>query len=112
MRASDRIDGLLDDLEQTLHSADQLVARGREAFDADFTVRLAFEALSNRVGEATKRLVQLDPDLFTETEWTFASRHRDKVVHHYNSIDVEVLWSTVATHFPRLRELAHSKRPR
>ncbi len=109
MNVSDRIDGLLEDLEDSLRSAAELVARGRRDFDNDLAVRLAFEALSNRVGEVAKLLTKLDPQRFAEPEWSFASRHRDKIVHHYNSIDLEALWSTVTIHFPRLRELARSK---
>ena len=109
MRADDRIAGLLVDLDRTLQQAQDLVERGRDAFDNDFAVRLAFEALSNRVGEVTKQLVSLAPDRFSESEWSWASRHRDKVVHHYNSIDQELLWATASIHFPALRALASSK---
>lgn len=110
MKANDRIDGLLEDLEDSLRSAAELVARGRNQFDTDLAVRLAFEALSNRVGEVAKLLTKLDPERFAESEWSLASRHRDRIVHHYSSISLEALWSTVTIHFPRLRELARSKR--
>lgn len=112
MRADDRISGLLDDLDETLGSAAALVARGRSAFDDDIAIRFAFEALSNRVGEIAKRLVQLDPELFEEPVWSLAARNRDKLVHHYHLIDNEVLWSTAARSFPELAALARSKRPR
>lgn len=110
MNPDDRVSGLLDDLDETLVSAAALVARGRASFDGDIAIRLAFEALSNRVGEIAKRLVQLDPDLFTEPMWSLAARNRDKLVHHYQLIDDEVLWSTVARSFPELAELVSSKR--
>jgi len=109
VNVDDRVEGLLEDLEETLQSADELVARGRQAFDGDVAVRLAFEALCNRVGEVAKRLTQLKPELFAEPDWSFAAKNRDKIVHHYNLIDREVLWDTVAIHFPGLRELARSK---
>ncbi len=110
MRPDDRISGLLDDLDETLRSAATLVDRGRAAFDEDIAIQLAFEALSNRVGEIAKRLVQLNPDLFTEPMWSLAAKNRDKLVHHYQLIDHEVLWSTVARSFPELAQLASSKR--
>jgi uncharacterized protein with HEPN domain len=106
----DRIEGLLEDLEQTLQYADELVSRGRSEFDKDIAMRLAFEALSNREGEVSKQLVELDPRLFSESDWSFASKNRDKVVHHYNAIDHELLWATVSIYFPTLRALAQSKR--
>ena len=104
--------GLLLDLEQTLTTAAQLVGRGRDVFDRDIAIRLAFEALSNRVGEVTKQLVNLAPGLFPEIEWSSAARHRDKIVHHYNSIDDELLWATASIHFPALLALARSKQAR
>ncbi len=110
MNPDDRVSGLLDDLDDTLWSAAALVDRGRAAFDDDIAIRLAFEALSNRVGEIAKRLVQLSPDLFAEPMWSLAARNRDKLVHHYQLIDHEVLWSTVARSFPELAELVGSKR--
>ncbi len=112
MNTDDRIKGLLEDLEQTLQSANELVGRGRPAFDEDIAIRLAFEALSNRVGDAAKQLTQLDPALFSEPIWSFAAKNRDKIVHHYNIIDFDVLWDTVATHFPQLAELARTKQAR
>ena len=72
-------------------------------------MRLAFEALSNRVGEVSKLLTQLDPQRFAEPVWSFAAKNRDKIVHHYNSIDLDVFWDTAAIHFPKLRELAQTK---
>jgi len=109
VKRADRIEGLLDDLRHTLVPAAELVDRGHTAFDGDVALRLAFEALSNRVGEVTKQLVHLDPDRLPEPEWSLASRHRDKVVHHYNSVNADRLWSTVTTEFPRLLVLAMSK---
>ncbi len=101
---------LLVDLEQTLQSAEELVSRGRPHFDSDPAMPLAFEALSNRVGEVAKLLTQLAPHRFSEPMWSLAAKNRDKIVHHYNTIDKDVLWSTVAISFPQLRELANSKR--
>ncbi|MCU1411881.1 MAG: hypothetical protein JWR04_2588 [Rhodoglobus sp.] len=110
MNADDRAEGLLEDLEKTLQAAAELVARGRIAFDDDIAIRLAFEALSNRLGEVAKQLTQLDSQRFSEPVWSFAAKNRDKIVHHYNIIDLDVLWETVATDFPQIGELARTKR--
>jgi uncharacterized protein with HEPN domain len=42
--------------------------------------------------------------------WSLAARNRDKLVHHYQLIDDEVLWSTVARSYPELAELVSSRR--
>lgn len=112
MRDAKRIASILNDLDESLGDAAELVSRGRAAFDHDLAVRLAFEALSNRVGEACKRLVQLDAASFSEEIWALAAKNRDKIVHHYALIDYDVLWGTVAQAFPQLRDLARTKRQR
>jgi len=106
---SERVAGLLIDLGETLRLSAELVARGRDAFNNDLAVRLAFEALSNRVGDVSKQLVLLDPSLFSEPIWCLAARNRDKIVHHYQLIDPDMLWNTVAGDFPQLHTLSLSK---
>jgi len=98
-----RVDRWVDDLMRDLESAAELVARERAVFDADRAVQLAFEALSNRVGEAAKRLIAAEPERFSDDVWALAARNRDFVVHHYDRIDLDALWETVARDFPRLR---------
>lgn len=103
MRSSDRIDRWLDDLAGTLDTAAALVARGRDAFDRDPAIPLAFEALSNRVGDLATRLVAADPTRFSDPIWSQAARNRDFVVHHYDRVDAEALWVTVDRSFAELR---------
>jgi len=93
------------ELNITLTTAAELTARGRDAYDADPALRLAFEALSNRVGDLAKRLVALDPARFNAPMWSAAARNRDFVAHHYHRIDYDLLWQTVAHEFPELRAL-------
>lgn len=97
-----RADRWIAELTQNLQTAEELAARGRDAFDTDPAVRLAFEALSNRVGELAKRLRSADPVRFDGPPWNLAARNRDFVVHHYDRIDRDALWQTVAHDFPRL----------
>ncbi|GAA4048777.1 HepT-like ribonuclease domain-containing protein [Agromyces indicus] len=103
MRPSDRVDRWLGDLAATLDTAAALVARGRDAFDRDAAIPLAFEALSNRVGDLAKRLVAADPARFSDPIWSQAARNRDFVVHHYDRVDADALWVTVDRSFAELR---------
>lgn len=104
MNDEDRVARWLEDLRATLDKSDDLVARGEEAFHTDPALPLAFEALSNRVGELAKRLAAADPERFSGFHLRQAARNRDFVVHHYNRIDVAMLWRTVVVSFPRLRD--------
>lgn len=97
-----RIERWLEDLAVALESASRLVARGREAYENDEAIRLAFEALSSRIGEVCKRLLAASPSRFSDAVWSMAARHRDFVVHHYDRINQSDLWVTVSEDFPRL----------
>lgn len=105
MTDQDRIARWLADLDQTLVLAADLVSRGRAVFDADPAIPLAFEALSNRVGDLAKKLVAADPVRFGDDAWSNAARTRDFVVHHYHRIDRDVLWTTVSVSYPHLAHL-------
>jgi len=95
----DQITRWMTELRNTLSIADELVERGRAAYDTDPALRLAFEALSNRVGDLAKRLVALDPERFNAPIWSAAARNRDLVAHSYHRIDYDLLWATVAQDF-------------
>ena len=110
MKPDERIDRLLDDLLASLDTAALLVERERAAFDADPAIALAFEALSNRVGEIAKRLTSADAGRFSSPVWAQAARNRDFVVHHYDRIDRDALWMTVTRSFPELRAAAFAAR--
>lgn len=110
MTTPDRDARWLDDLLATLETAELLVGRGRDAYDRDPALRLAFEALSSRVGEAAKRLFESDPARFADPMWSLAARNRDLVAHHYDRIDPDLLWRTVAESFPALATIAAAAR--
>ncbi|HEY5877470.1 MAG TPA: HepT-like ribonuclease domain-containing protein [Nakamurella sp.] len=111
MTETERIDRWLADLLATLDVAAELAERGRDDFDSDLALPLAFEALSNRAGEFAKRLIAAEPSRFTEPVWAQAARNRDFVVHHYDRIDRDALWQTVTQSFPQLRTAAARHRP-
>ena len=100
-----QVERWVNELGATLDTADALVARGRDAYDSDPALQLAFEALSSRVGDLAKRLVALDPERFSAALWSAAARNRDIVAHHYHRIDHDLLWQTVARDFALLRAL-------
>jgi len=100
---NDRVARWMAELDRTLGEASQLVARGRAAYEADPALPLAFEALCTRVGEIAKRLVAADAERFDSAIWAQAARNRDFVVHHYDRVDRELLWNTVAVSFEDLR---------
>jgi uncharacterized protein with HEPN domain len=103
VKPTDRVDRWLDDLATTLDTASALVDRGWDAYDRDPAIPLAFEALSNRVGDLAKRLTAADPRRFSDPSWSQGARNRDFVVHHDDRVDADALWETVTRSFRELR---------
>jgi hypothetical protein len=64
--ADERVARWLVDLGTALDTAASLARRGEQAFRSDPALPLAFEALSNRVGDLSKRLATADPVRFSE----------------------------------------------
>ncbi|MGM7667638.1 HepT-like ribonuclease domain-containing protein [Microbacterium sp. A93] len=109
MNEVDRIQRCLDELRSAFDTAANLVERGRDAYDSDLAVPLAFEALSNRIGDLVRRLVAADSERFSASIWRQAARHRDYVVHHCDRLDAELLWRTVTESFPELAALVRAE---
>ena len=79
--------------------------RGREAFDADQTLRDAILYQIVVIGEAAKSALDADPSIeddLPEIEWSPMARMRDRVAHHYWATDNDVVWTTAVESVPKL----------
>ncbi len=52
------------------------------------------------IGEATKNLSRDVRLAHPEVPWTNMSRIRDRLIHHYFGIDVEIVWQVVSVDLP------------
>lgn len=74
-----------------------------EEFVADEEKQDAVEWNLSVMGEATK---QLEPELRQRDDdipWSNMARMRDRIVHGYFSIDLEILWKTVKERIPEAK---------
>jgi hypothetical protein len=65
-------------------------------------LRLALTKVVEIVGEAAKHI---SPELraaHPEVPWAAAARMRDRFVHHYFDINLDILWHTVSDDLPHL----------
>lgn len=72
----------------------------------DKTVYAVVRALEI-VGEATKKIPPEVRDLHPEVPWRSMAGVRDKLIHDYVSVDLEVVWRTVAEDLPPLLPMIH-----
>jgi uncharacterized protein with HEPN domain len=75
-----------------------------EKFIKDEILKRAFVRSIEIIGEAVKNL----PDSFktenTGIEWKEIAGMRDRLIHHYFSIDLEIVWDVVQNELPVLKE--------
>ena len=76
--------------------------RSRSDLDEDELLRLALTKLVEIVGEAAKHISDEVRSSHPGVPWSAAARMRDRLVHHYFDINLDVLWSTVTSDLPRL----------
>jgi uncharacterized protein with HEPN domain len=93
-------------LRHLIEAADKAAAfaaeRDRAALDEDEVLRLALTKLVEIVGEAAKQVSEETRLAHPEVPWSAAGRMRDRLVHHYFDINLDILWSTVTVDLPAL----------
>jgi uncharacterized protein with HEPN domain len=76
--------------------------RNRRDLDEDELLRLALTKLVEIVGEAAKSISPEGRTAMPQIPWRAAARMRDRLVHHYFDINLDILWQTVTDDLPQL----------
>lgn len=97
-RDRDLIDHILDAADNLA----EIVAAGRESFDASGLVRSAAERQLEIIGEAAGNLSEQLRAARPELPVAEARGIRNVIVHGYGEVDHEIVWSTIADSVPQL----------
>jgi uncharacterized protein with HEPN domain len=92
-------------LADIIEAADKIatrVGRGREAFDKDEDVQIAIVHLIQIIGEAASGLSDALVDAHPEIPWRQIVAIRNRVVHGYFEVDLDILWDVAFGDVPGL----------
>lgn len=97
----------LDYLEDMIDAMDkaELAVTGVEydRFAADFMINFVVIRALEIVGEATKRLPASIRTQYPEVPWKDMAGMRDRIIHGYDNVDMQIVWSVVKNEIPRLK---------
>ena len=75
----------------------------RAAFDADVKTQSAVLYQLSIIGEAAKLVPETWRRQHPDIPWRQIGRMRDRLIHHYFNVDLDVVWNTATTDVPVLR---------
>lgn len=84
-------------LEHTREARALVVGKSREDLDNDRILELALTRLVEIVGEAARRVSPKCRSRYAEIPWTQIVALRNRLSHGYDAINLDILWTVVAT---------------
>lgn len=78
--------------------------RGREDLDRDRALMLSLVKEVEIIGEAASKVSEEAGAQLPSIEWRAIIGMRNRLIHIYYDIDLDVLWNTIARDIPRLIE--------
>ena len=99
-RDSERLSDILEASEKIAAR----VARGRQTFDADEDTQIVLVHFIQVIVEAAAGLSDEFTSEHSEIPWRQIVAVRNRVVHGYFEVDLDILWDVAAVDVPRLAE--------
>ena len=97
-------DRLYDMLEAARKAAAAIQGRQRKDLDRDEVLTAALERFVETVGEAAIHVTAERRQALPEIPWVQVTGMRNRLVHAYMNVNLDILWRTVEADFPPLIE--------
>ena len=75
-----------------------------DEFSQNQTLIRAFSRSLEIIGEATKKIPQSFKDKYPQVQWRQIAGMRDKLIHEYFGIDLEIVWDVIQNKLPELKD--------
>jgi uncharacterized protein with HEPN domain len=89
-------------LDAAREAIELVEGKARADLDASRILTLALARLLEVVGEAASRVEKTIRDRHPEIPWAAAVAMRNRIVHSYESVDTDIIWTTVQRDLPDL----------
>jgi len=96
------VEKIIADILDAASASAEIVSRGKDARSEDRILRLAGEAVINRIGDAANNLPEDVRAAIPGVPWDDIRANRVLVAHIYHRIDYDILRATLAHDVPRL----------
>ena len=94
----------LTDIRDAVERILQYTSGGRDEFFADPMRQDAVIRNLEVMGEAVRKVSDETREAHPEVPWRQMAATRDRVIHGYFTVDLEIVWEIVETELPGLRE--------
>lgn len=78
--------------------------RARQDLGSDRMLNLAMVRLIEVVGEAANRVSKSTQELHSEIAWREIISMRNRIIHGYDTVDLDILWAVIQDDLPTLVE--------
>ena len=89
-------------LEAAKEACEMVIGENREALNHDRKLALALVRLIEIVGEAAANVSKEKQLILIDIPWRDVIGMRNRIVHAYFDVDLEIVWKTVIEDFPYL----------
>jgi uncharacterized protein with HEPN domain len=89
-------------LDHAREAVEMVRGRERRDLDRDRMLELSLVRLVEIVGEAASRMTRADQARYPTIPWPQVTGMRHRLVHGYDTVDLQVLWDTVTDDLPPL----------
>jgi uncharacterized protein with HEPN domain len=104
MKKRDYRDYIKDILDSIIDIENFIKGMSFEEFKRDKKTIYAVVRSIEVIGEATKKIPKTLKDKHPEIPWKKMAGMRDRLIHEYFGIDVEILWKTATEDIPPLKQ--------